>query len=133
MIRRPPRSTRTDTLCPYTTLFRSISRRTCSTDLSCMRRPLHHVGGQEFLRHIDPVGRVQLATLDERARTGAKIDRGLVQMLQPSVHMPVGKHEKQTSDLDAPADMPERHREYGPQVRETRKGGGEGKGGSDRE
>src|SRR3546814_14159199 len=24
MVRRPPRSTRTDTLCPYTTLFRSI-------------------------------------------------------------------------------------------------------------
>src|SRR3546814_7232381 len=27
MIRRPPRSTRTDTLCPYTTLFRSSSRK----------------------------------------------------------------------------------------------------------
>src|SRR3546814_944406 len=26
MIRRPPRSTRTDTLCPYTTLFRSLRR-----------------------------------------------------------------------------------------------------------
>src|SRR3546814_13562555 len=26
MLRRPPRSTRTDTLCPYTTLFRSRSR-----------------------------------------------------------------------------------------------------------
>src|SRR3546814_4627336 len=26
MIRRPPRSTRTDTLCPYTTLFRSFFR-----------------------------------------------------------------------------------------------------------
>src|SRR3546814_6316356 len=26
MIRRPPRSTRTDTLCPYTTLFRSERR-----------------------------------------------------------------------------------------------------------
>src|SRR3546814_1705058 len=25
VIRRPPRSTRTDTLCPYTTLFRSVS------------------------------------------------------------------------------------------------------------
>src|SRR3546814_11072460 len=25
MIRRPPRSTRTDTLCPYTTLFRSVT------------------------------------------------------------------------------------------------------------
>src|SRR3546814_5993814 len=28
MIRRPPRSTRTDTLCPYTTLFRSALHRT---------------------------------------------------------------------------------------------------------
>src|SRR3546814_10916381 len=27
MIRQPPRSTRTDTLCPYTTLFRSDGRR----------------------------------------------------------------------------------------------------------
>src|SRR3546814_7551331 len=27
MIRRPPRSTRTDTLFPYTTLFRSIAKR----------------------------------------------------------------------------------------------------------
>src|SRR3546814_7263938 len=27
MIRRPPRSTRTDTLCPYTTLFRSARSR----------------------------------------------------------------------------------------------------------
>src|SRR3546814_10497373 len=26
MTRRPPRSTRTDTLCPYTTLFRSVRR-----------------------------------------------------------------------------------------------------------
>src|SRR3546814_3157521 len=29
-IRRPPRSTRTDTLFPYTTLFRSLARPTCS-------------------------------------------------------------------------------------------------------
>src|SRR3546814_17177856 len=32
MIRRPPRSTRTDTLFPYTTLFRSV-RETCFTDI----------------------------------------------------------------------------------------------------
>src|SRR3546814_7109028 len=31
MIRRPPRSTRTDTLVPYTTLFRSV----CDTDRLC--------------------------------------------------------------------------------------------------
>src|SRR3546814_8070466 len=31
MIRRPPRSTRTDTLFPYTTLFRSTCRRVCDS------------------------------------------------------------------------------------------------------
>src|SRR3546814_2433181 len=34
MIRRPPRSTRTDTLFPYTTLFRSIA----AGDRICLRR-----------------------------------------------------------------------------------------------
>src|SRR3546814_20362022 len=33
MIRRPPRSTRTDTLFPYTTLFRSPARGSCRTPL----------------------------------------------------------------------------------------------------
>src|SRR3546814_7166901 len=32
MIRRPPRSTRTDTLFPYTTLFRSLTSRMMVTD-----------------------------------------------------------------------------------------------------
>src|SRR3546814_1366058 len=43
MIRRPPRSTRTDTLFPYTTLFRSTSagsRRPCPRPCtSCAARP----------------------------------------------------------------------------------------------
>src|SRR3546814_9642759 len=34
MIRRPPRSTRTDTLFPYTTLFRSIDKRQKILDLA---------------------------------------------------------------------------------------------------
>src|SRR3546814_2417067 len=38
MIRRPPRSTRTDTLFPYTTLFRSREHSKAST------RALHYVG-----------------------------------------------------------------------------------------
>src|SRR3546814_3392614 len=37
MIRRPPRSTRTDTLFPYTTLFRSL---------------LGAAGGRDLLRHL---------------------------------------------------------------------------------
>src|SRR3546814_12887760 len=42
MIRRPPRSTRTDTLFPYTTLFRSCKRaaRPENFALACMRSPL---------------------------------------------------------------------------------------------
>src|SRR3546814_1592500 len=42
MIRRPPRSTRTDTLFPYTTLFRSSARRAArsasNSPASCWRR-----------------------------------------------------------------------------------------------
>src|SRR3546814_5653764 len=38
MIRRPPRSTRTDTLFPYTTLFRSGAAAACSRT-RCARRP----------------------------------------------------------------------------------------------
>src|SRR3546814_19537156 len=41
MIRRPPRSTRTDTLFPYTTLFRSAlshAREPADSDLTCKTR-----------------------------------------------------------------------------------------------
>src|SRR3546814_16370378 len=37
MIRRPPRATRTDTLFPYTTLFRSIGKLLFANGLSLMR------------------------------------------------------------------------------------------------
>src|SRR6056297_982566 len=39
MIRRPPRSTRTDTLFPYTTLFRSGSTAASSTSTPCSTSP----------------------------------------------------------------------------------------------
>src|SRR3546814_2651517 len=38
MIRRPPRSTRTDTLFPYTTLFRSAKNDLRTTDQICQGR-----------------------------------------------------------------------------------------------
>src|SRR3546814_4002108 len=43
MIRRPPRSTRTDTLFPYTTLFRSCapSMKRCSRSCSVTSKPLY--------------------------------------------------------------------------------------------
>src|SRR3546814_12707270 len=57
MIRRPPRSTRTDTLFPYTTLFRSVGRggaqhgiEGCEVpDRRNVRRRLQRIGGQEVV------------------------------------------------------------------------------------
>src|SRR3546814_16539167 len=57
MIRRPPRSTRTDTLFPYTTLFRSVARpapRTCSGVRRCAYAALSASAAQwmpEQVRH----------------------------------------------------------------------------------
>src|SRR3546814_3123012 len=45
MVRRPPRSTRTDTLLPYTTLFRSLAR----------RRPGRLAPGRSFHRRHAPL------------------------------------------------------------------------------
>src|SRR3546814_15524440 len=47
MRRRPPRSTRTDTLCPYTTLFRSLPRvggEVLVRQLRALRRPRRAAG-----------------------------------------------------------------------------------------
>src|SRR3546814_9441583 len=52
MIRRPPRSTRTDTLFPYTTLFRSC--------LAGRRRE-----GAKVDRLVEPLGAVEIESADE--------------------------------------------------------------------
>src|SRR3546814_10626362 len=52
MIRRPPRSTRTDTLFPYTTLFRSDLMELA---LAALLRPLeaeHRAPGESLERHM---------------------------------------------------------------------------------
>src|SRR3546814_12972846 len=46
MIRRPPRSTRTDTLFPYTTLFRSIEDiDRAIVEIAGLARPIFAIGG----------------------------------------------------------------------------------------
>src|SRR3546814_13979516 len=47
MIRRPPRSTRTDTLCPYTTLFRSPARRHERKHRARQRRLARAIGSDD--------------------------------------------------------------------------------------
>src|SRR3546814_3022832 len=63
MIRRPPRSTRTDTLFPYTTLFRSV-------DLArCRGRPhARRQRGREDLSHLDADLRRAIGARDGRLR-----------------------------------------------------------------
>src|SRR3546814_4168907 len=50
MIRRPPRSTRTDTLFPYTTLFRSPVARGCRLCQAAGVEPRHPLLGLRHLR-----------------------------------------------------------------------------------
>src|SRR3546814_19810819 len=77
MMRRPPMSTRTDTLFPYTTLFRSKRqpkrRLLWLGDASCIRlRPLHrgHVWSYDFVEEQTRNGRKfrMLNTIDENSR-----------------------------------------------------------------
>src|SRR3546814_21153428 len=50
MIRRPPRSTRTDTLCPYTTLFRSLADCTLGAHRSRLSEKSHGFGDRHDVR-----------------------------------------------------------------------------------
>src|SRR3546814_6757018 len=60
IIRRPPRSTRTDTLFPYTTLFRSLVRVEPREELgqACLQlallRPAVEVDAEALQRRLDP-------------------------------------------------------------------------------
>src|SRR3546814_16204619 len=88
MIRRPPRSTRTDTLFPYTTLFRSVERaqRKLSIDEASVKphpvgTNLRHIGAGEAIadRHLDDprgqVGPLRIADHDLDQPLGAKDER----------------------------------------------------------
>src|SRR3546814_11196712 len=82
MIRRPPRSTRTDTLFPYTTLFRSVVLRVrveqgqddeLPVVLGEPRRGGHHVAGEGV------VGLGDHDALRCRCRAGGEHDSGPVE------------------------------------------------------
>src|SRR3546814_12604953 len=85
MIRRPPRSTRTDTLFPYTTLFRSDpTQRAASQYIRAFRNPdleqhIDQIGlsaffDNSFAPHTDAtkVADEKLVYLDQRDKPGAK-------------------------------------------------------------
>src|SRR3546814_2593807 len=89
MIRRPPRSTRTDTLFPYTTLFRSQAggiRRVAAAVAVAVMHPAQQ------RRHRE---RAQLVVPELVARPGA------VGSLAVQVFDPVARSEEHTSELQS--------------------------------
>src|SRR3546814_20857455 len=92
MIRRPPRSTRTDTLFPYTTLFRSdvdedtLDRRVLQDDLE-RRGDLFLVGAAADVQEIGREGAVQLDDVHRRHREPGAIDHAA----DVAVELDIGK------------------------------------------
>src|SRR3546814_1439290 len=73
MIRRPPRSTRTNTLFPYTTLFRSRLHRDDTVD----RLPRQPAGIYNSVQYISTRGRAPALPFDEVLLSGLARDGGL--------------------------------------------------------
>src|SRR3546814_4157344 len=98
MIRRPPRSTRTDTLFPYTTLFRSraFQRRFHLVALLDRCNLILATCGEEH-RHPDPVD--QPVRRRRCERVGIRADPFLVEGRQRLVLAAIGRrHQRQRSE-----------------------------------
>src|SRR3546814_10884593 len=67
MIRRPPRSTRTDTLFPYTTLFRSVAAQFQQRATKPLRHALADVGA--YRTRTGKADQGNAAIIDERLRS----------------------------------------------------------------
>src|SRR3546814_2387814 len=97
MIRRPPRSTRTDTLFPYTTLFRSLSLRTQPDNFAIKQRRIHinvRSGSNDFGKFLRPV--------EPRARIGTNLIVALSQQATIAVIFQfVERSEEHTSELQS--------------------------------
>src|SRR3546814_1617638 len=90
MIRRPPRSTRTDTLVPYTTLFRSA------------RRPVVH---RQMHRDLEVFGDVErrVRLVHRRGAAGRHLVQAQERLVhhRPAAGAPVARSEEHTSELQS--------------------------------
>src|SRR3546814_10957208 len=88
MIRRPPRSTRTDSLFPYTTLFRSGAAQAVRIALGADRQDDRFGGDGVALRGLDAKGALRAGDLDH---LGIIDDPDLVDRAVRSEERRVGK------------------------------------------
>src|SRR3546814_20206739 len=84
MIRRPPRSTRTDTLFPYTTLFRSFLPDAVYQIAAIAFRKLIHPRSKKNKAGRASLGLCQIAQLDPLA-AGSRWRIGLKRLFDPAV------------------------------------------------
>src|SRR3546814_1610914 len=110
MIRRPPRSTRTDTLVPYTTLFRScfptrLAEVTPPNSVPGMRKRRNAVVRELHAREFEllPNSHVlyQRMTVIQEAAMSAMAASDLVQILGSSGTRAVQRSEEHTSELQS--------------------------------
>src|SRR3546814_4598276 len=74
MIRRPPRSTRTDTLFPYTTLFRSHCHASADQPLNLPGEPLSHVALNYSKVHVHSRPRMKIVPSSGEPRSAPDED-----------------------------------------------------------
>src|SRR3546814_13095740 len=93
MIRRPPRSTRTDTLFPYTTLFRSV-----------LLQVLAAVVGEQLDRVDRQDALIPQRALEARIRTAldSEIRRGLDRVVADRFHRLVGELDRRLGFVPQP-------------------------------
>src|SRR3546814_9635495 len=95
MERRPPRSTRTDTLFPYTTLFRSVTLQ----DLDRLVEDRHRVGTQRRLVEVE----VHALQVDRRRHRAAVRTDGLASLRIRALVVAIvhARSEEHTSELQS--------------------------------
>src|SRR3546814_6298133 len=91
MVRRPPRSTRTDTLFPYTTLFRSLS------DDEKLYRPEEE---REKDAAIDPLKTYAEFLMTEKLATSEDLE-ALRQEVDAEINKAADRSEEHTSELQS--------------------------------
>src|SRR3546814_13912817 len=98
MIRRPPRSTRTDTLFPYTTLFRSLGAVQLGAEVA------------EVQRRIEAAVAAVLQEGAHRIAEEAEIARRLPPVALDEEQALPGRHKEFFGHRAIPRKVPERHR-----------------------
>src|SRR3546814_1680581 len=95
MIRRPPRSTRTDTLFPYTTLFRSVMRK---RRIEATSQGVAHATGGELVERF--LGALPFDLTGDQRKVISEIEAELARPV-PMHRLLQGRSEEHTSELQS--------------------------------